>query len=33
MPNSTISEDMDAGLVSNDAAAWIEENIWVLKAF
>ena len=31
--NSTIFKNMDAGLVSNDTAGWIEEIILGLKAF
>ena len=31
--NSTFFEDMDAGLLPNDAAGWIEENFLGLKSF
>ena len=33
VPNSTIFEDMDVRLVSNDAARWNEGNILEIKAF
>ena len=32
VPNSTIFEDLDAGLISNDAAGWIEEKYFGIES-